>query len=141
MGNEIRILLAEDSPTVRRYLASIIEEESGMRVVGEAQNGLEAVKLVAELKPDVVSMDIKMPELDGLEATRRIMAQTPTPIVVVSGFLEVDVQLSLQAIEAGALAVVGKPLTVRILPLWKKAANCSRHFGQWQVSKLFHGAA
>ena len=109
MGHEIRILLAEDSPTVRRYLASIIEEESGMRVVGEAQNGLEAVKLVAELKPDVVSMDIKMPELDGLEATRRIMAQTPTPIVVVSGFLEVDVQLSLQAMEAGALAVVGKP--------------------------------
>lgn len=109
MGKEIRIILAEDSPTVRRYLASIIEEEPGMRVVGEARNGAEAVKLVAELRPDVVSMDIKMPEIDGLEATRLIMAQTPTPIVVVSGFLEVDVQLSLQAMEAGALAVVGKP--------------------------------
>jgi two-component system, chemotaxis family, protein-glutamate methylesterase/glutaminase len=109
MTDEIRIILAEDSPTVRHYLASIIEEESGMRVVGEARNGAEAVQLVADLKPDVVSMDIKMPELDGLEATRRIMAKTPTPIVVVSGFLEVDVQLSLQAMEAGALAVVGKP--------------------------------
>lgn len=109
MTDEIRIILAEDSPTVRRYLASIIEEEQGMRVVGEARNGAEAVQLVAELKPDVVSMDIKMPEVDGLEATRLIMSQTPTPIVVVSGFLEVDVQLSLQAMEAGALAVVGKP--------------------------------
>jgi two-component system chemotaxis response regulator CheB len=109
MTDEIRIIIAEDSPTVRRYLMSIIEEEEGMRVVGEARNGAEAVKLVAELKPDVVSMDIKMPEVDGLEATRLIMAQTPTPIVVVSGFLEVDVQLSLQAMEAGALAVVGKP--------------------------------
>jgi two-component system chemotaxis response regulator CheB len=109
MPDEIRILLAEDSATVRRYLISIIEETPGMRVVGEARNGDEVIKMVADLQPDVVSMDIKMPEMDGLEATRRIMASNPTPVVVVSGMLEVDVQLSLQALEAGALAVVGKP--------------------------------
>lgn len=109
MSDDIRILLAEDSPTIRRYLSSIIEETVGMRVIGEARNGDEAVKMVATLQPDVVSMDIKMPEMDGLEATRRIMASHPTPVVVVSGMLDVDVQLSLQALEAGALAVVGKP--------------------------------
>jgi len=109
MTEEVRIVLAEDSPTVRRHLASIIEETPGMRVVGEARNGDEAVRMVAELQPDVVSMDIKMPEVDGLEATRRIMASHPTPVVVVSGMLETEMQLSLQALEAGALAVVGKP--------------------------------
>ncbi|MDQ7036878.1 MAG: response regulator [Anaerolineae bacterium] len=109
MPDDIRILLAEDSPTIRRYLSSIIEETVGMRVVGEARTGDEAVKMVADLQPDVVSMDIKMPQMDGLEATRRIMASHPTPVVVVSGLLEVDVHLSLQALEAGALAVVGKP--------------------------------
>ncbi|MEL6406227.1 MAG: chemotaxis-specific protein-glutamate methyltransferase CheB [Chloroflexota bacterium] len=109
MGDEIRIVLAEDSPTVRRYLAMLIENTPDMRVVGEASNGAEAVQMVATLKPDVVSMDVNMPKVDGLEATRQIMAETPTPIVVVSGLLDIDVQLSLQAIEAGALAVVGKP--------------------------------
>ena len=109
MADEIRILLAEDSATVRRYLISIIEETPGMRVIGEARNGDEVVKMVADLQPDVVSMDIKMPEMDGLEATRRIMAHHPTPVVVVSGMLDIDVELSLQALEAGALAVVGKP--------------------------------
>lgn len=109
MVEEVRVVLAEDSPTVRRHLANIIAEAPGMRVVGEARNGHEAVQLVAELQPDVVSMDIKMPEVDGLEATRRIMAKHPTPVVVVSGMLETEMQLSLQALEAGALAVVGKP--------------------------------
>lgn len=109
MAQDIRILLAEDSPTVRRYLLSLIEETADMRVVGEARTGAEAVSMVESLRPDVISMDIQMPDMDGLEATRRIMASSPTPIVVVSGLLEADVALSLQAIEAGALAVVGKP--------------------------------
>jgi two-component system chemotaxis response regulator CheB len=109
MSDEIRIVLAEDSLTVRRYLVSLIEETPGMRVIGEARNGVEAVRMVTELKPDVVSMDINMPDLDGLEATRQIMTQCPTPVVVVSGLLDGDVQLSLQALESGALAVVSKP--------------------------------
>ncbi len=109
MAKDIRIILAEDSPTVRRYLANLIEESPDMRVVGEAKNGDEAVRLVEELRPDVISMDINMPDVDGLEATRRIMENTPTPIVVVSGLLDVDIHLSLKAIEAGALAVISKP--------------------------------
>ncbi|MDX1993287.1 MAG: chemotaxis-specific protein-glutamate methyltransferase CheB [bacterium] len=106
---EVRVLLAEDSPTIRHHLASLINETPGMQVVGEARNGEEALALVAQIKPDVVSMDIRMPGIDGLEATRRIMAQHPTPVVVVSGLVEQDIDLSFHAIQAGALAVVEKP--------------------------------
>lgn len=109
MDDDIRIVLVEDSPTVRRYLANLIDETPDMRVIGEAKNGDEAVEMVEMLRPDVISMDINMPEVDGLQATRLIMSRTPTPIVVVSSLLDVDVALSLKAIEAGALAVVSKP--------------------------------
>jgi two-component system, chemotaxis family, protein-glutamate methylesterase/glutaminase len=105
----IRVLIAEDSPTVRRHLVMLINETSGLVVVGEARDGEEAVMLTGELKPDVISMDIRMPGMDGLEATRRIMSRLPTPVVIVSGLVERDVDLSFQAVQAGALAVVEKP--------------------------------
>jgi two-component system chemotaxis response regulator CheB len=107
--NPIRVLLAEDSPTARHHLTQVINEMPGLKVIGEARDGVEALELVPLLKPDVVSMDIRMPKLDGLEATRRIMAQHPTPIVVVSGLLDEEIDLSFQALQAGALAVVPKP--------------------------------
>lgn len=105
----IRVLLAEDSPTARHHLADMINQSPGMRVVGEARDGEEVLALVEELKPDVVSMDIRMPRMDGLEATRQIMTRNPTPIVVVSALLDADIHLSFEALEAGALAVVEKP--------------------------------
>lgn len=105
----IRVLLAEDSPTMRYYLASLLAETDDFQVVGEARNGEEALALTQQLKPDVISMDIRMPRMDGLEATRRIMSECPTPVVVVSGLLEHEVDLAFQAVQAGALAVVEKP--------------------------------
>lgn len=106
---DIRVLLAEDSATIRHYLASLIEAVPGMCVVGAARDGAEVVEMVAELRPDVVSMDVRMPHLDGLEATRRIMSECPTPVVIVSGLVEREIELSMQALQAGALAVVEKP--------------------------------
>jgi two-component system, chemotaxis family, protein-glutamate methylesterase/glutaminase len=107
--NDIRVLIAEDSSTIRRYLRELISGTPGICVIGEAADGEEAVTLTAELRPDVVSMDVRMPRLDGMEATRRIMAYTPRPVVVVSGLVQQEVELSFQAIQAGALAVVEKP--------------------------------
>jgi len=109
MSNPVRVLLADDSATIRHYLKAIISDTSNMVVIGEAKDGEDAIDLVYKLKPDVVSMDINMPKVDGLEATRRIMADIPTPVVVVSGLVESDVELSMKALEAGALAVVEKP--------------------------------
>ena len=109
MSNPVRVLVADDSPTVRYYLTTIINETRNMTVVGEARNGREVIELVHKLQPDVISMDINMPQIDGLEATRHIMSDKPTPVVVVSGLIDSDIELSMKALAAGALAVVEKP--------------------------------
>lgn len=109
MSKPVRVLLADDSPTIRHYLSTIMIEMNTIVIVGEARNGREVIQLVQELQPDVISMDINMPQMDGLEATRRIMSEFPTPVVVVSGLVESDIELSMKALEAGALAVVEKP--------------------------------
>jgi two-component system chemotaxis response regulator CheB len=105
-----RVLVADDSPTQRQYLTALINEASDMSVIGQAIDGAEAIRLAETLQPDVISMDIKMPRTDGLEATRHIMAQKPIPVVVVSSLLEDDIQLALKALDSGALAVVPKPV-------------------------------
>jgi two-component system, chemotaxis family, protein-glutamate methylesterase/glutaminase len=105
-----RVLIVDDSPTVRLFLKSMLLEDSGMEVVGEACNGREAVEMTTLLQPDLITMDIMMPEMDGLEATRRIMAVRPTPIVIVSAHANsVDLTPVFEAMKAGALEVIAKP--------------------------------
>lgn len=109
MSAPIRIVVAEDSPTVRRLLVETLNSDPAVHVVGEAKNGAEAVELVARLLPDLVTMDIQMPTLDGLAATREIMAHTPTPILIVSGLASTrEGDLTFDATRAGALAVLPK---------------------------------
>jgi two-component system chemotaxis response regulator CheB len=106
----IRVVIAEDSVTVRELLREIVRGDGGMTVVGEASNGVEAVDLTRSLRPDLVVMDIAMPKMDGFEATRRIMIEAPTPIVIVSARYDVrDVGVSMHALRAGALAAIPKP--------------------------------
>ncbi len=106
----IRVLVVEDSPTIRQFLVHVLGSEPGLQVVGTAGNGDEALAAVARLEPDVITMDIVMPKVDGLEATRRIMETRPTPIVIVSAHLPAaEARASFRALEAGALAVVPRP--------------------------------
>jgi two-component system chemotaxis response regulator CheB len=106
----IRVLIAEDSMTVRELLSNVLNADSEIRVCGEAKNGAEAVTMTQNLKPDIVVMDIHMPEMDGFEATKRIMIETPTPIVIVSASADIhDVEVSLDALRMGALALLRKP--------------------------------
>ncbi len=106
----IRVLIAEDSPTIRELLVGILESDPGIQVIGHARNGVEAVEMTARLKPDLITMDIHMPLMDGFEATKEIMVASPTPIIVVSGSVSRhDIDLSLSATRVGALMVVEKP--------------------------------
>jgi two-component system chemotaxis response regulator CheB len=106
----IRVLVAEDSLTDRELLVGILASDPEFQVVGQAATGLQAVELARELRPDLITMDVYMPLLDGLEATKEIMVHAPTPILVVSSAVrERGVELSLHALRAGALMAVEKP--------------------------------
>jgi two-component system chemotaxis response regulator CheB len=87
---------------------TLIQKAPDMVVIGQAHNGMEAVQLVEQLRPDVISMDIRMPQLGGLEATRQIMRDFPTPIVIVSNASS-DAHMAMAAMQAGALAAIEKP--------------------------------
>ena len=104
-----RVLVTEDSAVARTLLVSILESDPTLSVVGQAKNGKEAVEMAARLQPDVITMDVHMPVMDGLEATRQIMERTPKPIIFVSANDPKEVRSSFRALEAGALAVLSKP--------------------------------
>ncbi|WP_435011402.1 chemotaxis-specific protein-glutamate methyltransferase CheB [Tundrisphaera lichenicola] len=107
----IRVLVVDDSETARSLLVLILGSDPGLEVVGEARDGVEAVEMTQRLRPDVVTMDILMPRLDGLAATREIMITAPTPIVIVTaGALPGEVEGSLEMLGHGALDVLKKPV-------------------------------
>jgi len=109
-GQRIRVVIADDSIVAREMLTHILVSDPAIEVVGTATNGEEAVDLVARLRPDLVTMDIHMPRMDGLEATERIMAFTPTPILVVSSSVYGEgMGRAFDALAAGALEVIKKP--------------------------------
>ncbi|MDD5180889.1 MAG: chemotaxis-specific protein-glutamate methyltransferase CheB [Gallionellaceae bacterium] len=106
----IKALVVDDSPVTRELIVHILNEDPGIRVVGMASNGEEAIEAVQRMRPDVITMDIHMPKLDGLEATRQIMETHPTPIVIVSGSTNPhDVAMTFRVTEAGALTSLPLP--------------------------------
>ena len=106
----IRVLVIDDSRTARELLVAMLESAGGLQVVGVGETGEDAVRLARRVHPDIIAMDIIMPEMDGLEATRTIMREVPTPIVLLTSTLMYsDVNLTFEAMRLGALAVVNKP--------------------------------
>lgn len=106
----IKIVVVDDSATARELLLGLFQGSSDVQVVGTGFNGVDAISLVKRLHPDVVMMDISMPKMDGLEATKRIMREAPTPIVLItSTTISQDMDLSFKALSAGALTVINKP--------------------------------
>ncbi|MET7243213.1 chemotaxis-specific protein-glutamate methyltransferase CheB [Methylobacterium sp. EM32] len=104
-------MLVEDSLVVRQLLAHIVSRDPRLALVAAVASGEEALREIHRIQPDVISMDIRLPGIDGLETTRRIMAERPTPIVVVADAVEdSSLKISMNALRAGALSVVEKPV-------------------------------
>lgn len=119
----IQVMIVDDSAVVRQQLRYILSSDPEFEVVIEASNGQEAITLAKRFKPDVITMDIRMPKMDGLEAIRHIMAECPTPIVVVtSADLDREKDLTFEATKLGAVSVVKTPGRISA-PLYQDTIN------------------
>jgi two-component system chemotaxis response regulator CheB len=106
---QYKVVVVDDSPFMRKIISDLIERDPSFQVVGTADNGLEAILKVSELKPDIVTMDVEMPEMNGLEALQTIMKDNPIPIIMLSGINEEGLRETILALEAGAFDFIRKP--------------------------------
>lgn len=104
----IRVLVVDDSPFMRKSLQKMLEEAPDIQVVGTARDGLDALEKVEEFDPDLVTLDIEMPRMDGLTALKKIMATSPRPVLMVSSLTQEGAQATLDALAAGALDFIPK---------------------------------
>lgn len=105
-----RVLIIDDSVFMRSMLKSALSGAEGIEVLGTAQNGVEGLKKITSLKPDVITLDIEMPGLDGLQVLQRVMKECPLPVVMVSTKTQQGAQATLEALRLGAVDYVAKPI-------------------------------
>lgn len=129
MSEEITVLLADDHSLVRRGFRRLLEDDEEMKVVGEASNGIEAIRLAQQLKPKVVVMDLSMPELDGVQATKEIVQHVPgTQVLVLS--MHADDNYVRNALDAGAKGYLLKSaIDVDLIGAIKAVAEGQRFIG------------
>lgn len=106
---QIKLLVVDDSLLMQRLLADILQSDQQISVIGTARDGEEALSKIASLHPDVVTMDIEMPRMNGLTAVQRVMETNPVPVVMISALTQREAQLTLKALEYGAVDYVPKP--------------------------------
>lgn len=123
----VRVLVADDSATMRAVLVDLLSREPGLQVVGEACDGREAVDRAVALRPDVITLDLRMPRLDGLTAITEIMARAPSRILVIASVDEQEqVDLSLRAVALGALELIAKPRIGEVRSWSRRVAEAVR---------------
>ncbi|WP_151704056.1 protein-glutamate methylesterase/protein-glutamine glutaminase [Nitrincola alkalilacustris] len=108
-GSKIRVLVVDDSALIRRLLTEIINQQPDMQVVAAARDAYEARDMVRKLKPDVITLDIEMPRVDGLTFLEKLMSAQPTPVVMISTLTEAGADITLRALDMGAVDFIPKP--------------------------------
>jgi len=117
---KIKVVVVDDSAFMRTAIERMIKSDPSIEIVGSASNGVEAIEIVLRLKPDVVTMDIEMPVMDGLQALKEIMRVCPTPVLMVSSLTNEGAKITLDALDLGAVDYIPKPgstLSASILSL------------------------
>lgn len=109
MNAPVRALVVDDSAFMRKILTDLLGSDPGITVIGTARNGLDALAKCRELKPDVITLDIEMPELDGLSCLERLMVEQPLPVVMVSSLTQAGADATLRALDLGAVDFLAKP--------------------------------
>lgn len=109
MTAPVRVLIVDDSAAVRQVMAQVLSADPGIRVIGTAADPFAAARLMQAETPDVITLDVEMPRMDGITFLRKIMAQHPIPVVVCSAVVGGDRDMMLRALEAGAVEIVCKP--------------------------------
>jgi len=109
MIKQIKVLVVDDSAFMRKVISDLLEEDPHIKVIDRARNGKEAVEKVIKLQPDVVTLDVEMPQMDGLAALREIMRLKPTPVIMVSSLTRQGAETTIKALALGAIDFVTKP--------------------------------
>jgi len=121
--NKIRVLVVDDSLFMRRMISEILAQDGEIEVVGAAHDGQQGLAMARQLKPDVITLDVEMPVMDGVAMLQRLMAEQPTPVVMVSSLTKEGAEITLRCLELGAIDFVTKPSGAISLDLYKVASQ------------------
>lgn len=105
----IKVLVVDDSLFMRKFIVKLAEEDASIQVIGTARNGAEGVRMVKELRPHIVTMDVEMPEMNGLEALAKIMEELPTRVIMLSSLTREGADVTIKALQSGAVDFIAKP--------------------------------
>jgi two-component system chemotaxis response regulator CheB len=122
MAGEIRVLVVDDSAVVRQVMSDILGREPGIRVIGTASDPLFAFERMRKEWPDVITLDVEMPRMDGVTFLKKIMAERPTPVVICSSLTQAGAETTMQALAAGAVSIITKP-TIGLKDFLRESSN------------------
>ena len=114
----IKVLVVDDSLVMRKAISRMLSKDANIQVVGTANDGRDALEKIETLKPDVITMDIEMPVMDGLEALRQIMSKNPIPVIMMSALTKEGAEITMEALSLGACDYVTKDFANMPIVLW-----------------------
>lgn len=134
----IKVLVVDDSAFMRNALTSMLSSDPEIKIVGSARDGLEAIEKIKELKPDIVTMDVEMPKMDGITALRHIMQNNPLPVIMVSSLTTEGAKVTLEALDIGAVDFIPKnlsDLSINIVKIKEMLIDKIKYIGKKGIPK------